>query len=201
MRKLWIGIPMMAVIAAALVCGAMSRAEAEGEDLAKDLLFVCQDEKTIEIAIADYLERAEGVKARREVAKNDDQDMFLRYTLSPDGVPEVTVTVDTLVSGKKDKRITERVIRIVMFYILPEKAKTPEARRKILELNNDWLIRKWMPGRIYIDKDGDIALESFINIPGVKIPVHAEMVNDMLARTLNSWKQYYVELAKTVPVK
>ena len=52
----------------------------------------------------------------------------------------------------------------------------------------------------YLDAEGDLVLESFINIPGPDIPVHAEMVSDVLVRTLSTWKQYYAELARTAPL-
>ena len=50
--------------------------------------------------------------------------------------------------------------------------------------------------QLYIGKGGDINLQTNINIPGMKVPVHAEQVHDSLARMVTAWSDYYAILVR-----
>ena len=129
------------------------------------------------------------------------KDLYLQYTLDPEGTPKISVGVDTMVTARDEGKVTKRAVRAAAFFVLPPSAKTPEARRKILELNNTWHQQKWMPGRIYLDTDGDVAMETYINISGAATPIHAAMVTDMLLRMNSMWGVYYKQLAGAVDLK
>jgi len=191
-RLIW-----MAAVGVAMLMWSLPQARAAKED-PRWLLQVCQDESSLEKTIADYMKEEYDIQAGRHVTKQDDADIYLSYTLAPEGAPKIACIVDSEVSARNGDRVVERMIKIVAWYELPASAKTRQARAKILELNNEWHEKKWMPGRVYIDDDGDIRLETFLNIPSTTIPVHAELVRDLLVRTNAAWAEYYQTLAKSL---
>jgi hypothetical protein len=164
------------------------------------LLHVCQDEKSMEMQIARYIERRNDVKPEITAFPEDENDLYLRYHIESDSGAEMSVVVDTVVSNSDDDtgRTTERAIRIVGYYVLPESAKTPEARAKLLELNNGFMNEYWSPGSVLLDEDGDVSFDTTINIPHSSVAVHAEMVSDALQRMVGAWEVYYEQLAETV---
>jgi len=148
-----------------------------------------------------YLKEKGNIDAITKFLDKEMKDLYLQYTLDPKGTPKIKVSVDTMVTAKGEGKVTERAVRAAAFYVLPPSAKTPEARRKILELNNEWHQKKWMPGRVYLDTDGDVALETYVNIPGATTPIHAEVVSDLLLRMNSAWGEYYKRLAGVVDLK
>lgn len=162
---------------------------------ADDLIFVVQDETAVEQQIKAYFERKEYKCTMIFLGENED-DGVLQVPWGLDPEPDLDVYVDTLIAARDGDDVTERVIRVFAWYKLPEALKTPEARRRILELNNQYMEEKWAPARIVIDKDGDILLETFVNIPAQKVPIHAEMINDVMLRLLNGWGNYWEVLKK-----
>jgi hypothetical protein len=162
-------------------------------------LFVCQDEASIERKIHAYLKTKHDWDGEILEIEDSDGDIYIEYALAPEGCPEMTVFVDTDSTETGDEgNILERRIEIWSYYEVPDKYKTPEYRQKLLELNNKWMQDYWMPSGVYIDEDGDIAFQTNLNIPLLTVSVHAELVYDVLARTQNSWKDYWPEFKKTV---
>ena len=49
--------------------------------------------------------------------------------------------------------------------------------------------------RFYLDKDGDIVMESTFNIPGDGYPVHVEIVGDQILRMNSAWQEFYRDLS------
>ena len=87
--------------------------------------------------------------------------------------------------------VTERMVSLTAYYVLPNSAKNAEARVLILEQINEWHVGRWVPQRIYLDEDGDIVLESMLNIPGNNYPVHAEIIGDQIIRMYSAWAEFY----------
>lgn len=181
------------------LCALPLAVEAE-EGAAGDLLFVCQDESTIEQQVRRYLKEKYDIDATMRYLDDEDTDLMLVYALSPrdEGVPDIKFFVDTMISARdtETREVNERCLKINAYFILPDTYKTETWTRRIQTLNDDWHRRQWMPHRVYLDKDNDIAMESFINIPSRNVPVHADMVYDLLVRSLNAWSAYYLELSK-----
>ena len=192
----------LAAIVVSLVVAqtAAQQGEEEGLSHEESLLFVCQDEGSMERQIAHYIKKSHSNTARILASSKDKDDLYLKYSTTTDSGAKMQLVVDTMVSGrnKKTKVITERAIKVVGYFLLPDSAKTPASRAKILELNNKHMKRHFVPGGVYLDKDNDITFQTTINLPGKSIPVHAEMVHDTLSRFATSWDRYYEELARTV---
>ena len=83
--------------------------------------------------------------------------------------------------------VTERVIKITSWYILNV---TPGhwARAPVLEMINTFSQEFWAPPKIYLDDDGDIRFEWFINVPSEDAPVHLELVRDAIVRIGLNWE-------------
>ena len=166
---------------------------------ASGLLFVCQDESTIEENIAAYIEAKHGVQARRSFSGPNKDDLVLTYTISPGGdTPELKVLVDTMISGRAREggEVKSRMVKIFSFYKSDAVRSNESLRTEVLKLNDQFMKERWLPHRLYLDKDNDIVMESCINIVGADTPIHAEMVHDTLARLVGSWKEYYSRLSK-----
>jgi len=178
--------------------GTRSGASAKGA-----VIHVCQDEAEMERAIAAYIAETHGIHADLNEIEDIPGDIYLEYVLGDGPAPKLPVYVDTAPSAHETEtgRVSERCVRIHACLLLPKAAKTSANRLKILELNNTWHREKWTPGRLYLDEDGDLVLETFLNVPGPKAPLQAEMVFDMLQRMAKAWQEYYERLKRTVPVE
>ena len=152
------------------------------------LVFVEQSESLVEIQIDDYLRRTEGFDIAVNEYESIPDDVFLSFENSYANAPELSFLVDTLQSASNDDDVvTERVIKITSWYIIKV---TPDhwARAPILEMINSYSQDFWAPPRIYLDSDGDIRFEWFINVAAEDAPVHLEQVRDAIARIGLGWE-------------
>jgi len=160
-------------------------------------LVVSNDEESTEKRIASYFREHYDVEAEYHFLEED--DLYLEYGFSADSgeFPVIAVYVDTVPSALDEDSggtITERRVTITAYYVLADAAKTPANRAAILEQINLWHLERWVPQRIYLDADGDIVLESTLNIPGSEYPVHAEIIGDQILRMYSAWSEFYQEL-------
>lgn len=161
------------------------------------LLDVSSDEESTEKRIASYFREQYDVEAEYHFL--DEDDLYLEYGFAADEgeFPAIAVYVDTVPSALNEDEggtVTERRVTITAYYVLADAAKTPANRAAILEQINLWHVERWVPQRIYLDEDGDIVLESTVNIPGDEYPVHAEIVGDQILRMYSAWSEFYQEL-------
>jgi len=158
-------------------------------------LRVVQDEESVEKTIARYLREKDGLQADYRFSGDDEEDLTLKYTFDLEGTPEIPLLIDTMITGRSPEGdVTERCIKLFAFYVMPDEAKNDETLAKVLALNNQWMQEKWVPGRIYVDTDGDVCLETFVNIPGAEFTVHTELVRDAALRMAGAWQEYYGRL-------
>lgn len=166
------------------------------KDVKKWFLQVTDDEESMEKLIGNYIKSVYNVSPTYKFDEKD--NMYLTYDLSEN--PKIIAVIDSRPSGwsEEGKKVTEKRVWISSFYVLPESAKKNDMRNKILELNNSWNNNTWVPHRIYITNDGFIAMQSSINVPGKEYQVHAELVRDILVRTVTFWNEYSKELAEVL---
>jgi hypothetical protein len=165
---------------------------------ASGLIFVSQDESSIEETIADYIEAAHGARAGRHMSGPNNDDLVLTYTISPGGdIPKLKMMIDTMVSGRTrdDNKVTSRVIKVFAYYKVDDLNKSAALRNEVRKLNDRVMGERWLPHRVHLDKENDIVMAAYINIPGSNYPAHAEMVHDLLTRMIRSWEKYYKELS------
>ena len=153
------------------------------------LVFVEQSESLVEIQIDDYLREKEGFEIAVNEYESIPDDIFLRFEDSYDTAPDLSFLVDTLRSGTDDDDVvTERVIKITSWYVV-EVTQDHWARAPLLEMINSYSQDFWAPPRIYLDSDGDIRFEWFINVAAADAPVHLEQVRDAIIRIGLGWEQ------------
>jgi hypothetical protein len=192
------GLSVLVVLAGVCV---VARTGVGGEPTTRPaavLLTVAQDEASVEQAIAAYLKQKDGLEGAVKAFRGNEKDLYLSYELKGDTAPKFTLVIDTEVTGGVKEKVQSRAVRLYGYFELPASAKTAEARRKILELNNAWCQDMWVPNRIYLDKDGDVCLETYINIPDAQHGIHPEEVRDAFHRTRNILDRYYQRLSETV---
>lgn len=158
------------------------------------LLRPVQDESSLERTIAKYIRQKMDINAEVRFLDDDMEDMAIYYPLNPDEAPDLRVKVDTYSSRDDGDQVAERVISLTAWYVMPDEAKTPELRQKTLEVLNSQMLQFWTPDRFMIDGDGDIQIETFINIPHQQAPVHCECVLDSLMRMTSGWNRCYLAL-------
>lgn len=205
-RRAWISVLGLPIIVVALVmsggCATTSAARQEVSRQPSWLLYVSNDEESIEKRIATYFRENYDVEAQYHFA--DENDLILQYAFSsPDeAFPEISTYIDTRPSATElrngEEVVTERMVTLTAYYVLPDSAKNAEARASILEQINAWHVGRWVPQRIYLDEDGDIVLESMLNIPGNNYPVHAEIIGDQIMRMYSAWAEFYQLLEEVI---
>ena len=161
---------LRAVIGACILCGSLA-SWAVAQEL--PLVFVEQSEGLVEMQIDDYLRKTEGFTITIDEYDGIPDDLFLRFENTFRDAPELSFLVDTLQSAtNNDDVVTERVIKITSWYILNV---TPGhwARAPVLEMINTYLQEFWAPPKIYLDGDGDIRFEWFVNVPAADAPPRA----------------------------
>ncbi len=198
-RRACISVPglILAVVALAMSSGCATTPTAQPEVSRQPswLLYVSNDEESIEKRIATYFRENYDVEAEYHFA--EENDLILQYAFSsPDeAFPEISTYIDTRPSATEmrngEEVVTERMVSLTAYYVLPNSAKNAETRVLILEQINEWHVGRWVPQRIYLDEDGDIVLESMLNIPGNNYPVHAEIIGDQIIRMYSAWAEFY----------
>ena len=198
-RRAWISVPGLILAAVALAmssgCATTPTTQPEVSRQPSWLLYVSNDEESIEKRIATYFRENYDVEAEYHFA--EENDLILQYAFSsPDeAFPEISTYIDTRPSATEmqngEEVVTERMVSLTAYYVLPNSAKNAEARVLILEQINEWHVGRWVPQRIYLDEDGDIVLESMLNIPGNNYPVHAEIIGGQIIRMYSAWAEFY----------
>jgi hypothetical protein len=161
------------------------------EDL--PLLFVTQDESQVEKQIGAYLGDVKGLNVTYRNRGENNEDKFLGVSFNADEAPSITMIIDTSPSANRDGQASERRVKIYSYFTYGIKENHPK-RAKVLEVLNLFMTESWSPGRLYLDSDGDVILQSDVNIPGQDYPVHPEMVYDLMSRMVLSWKELYPAL-------
>lgn len=183
-------------------CGAFSPAIAQddaGPTIDPDskwLVFSVNDESTMEEKIGEYLRSVKKLNVSYTYAKSDPSDLILKIHFTLDPKPDVMINVDTM-SASRDG--SERCITVRSWYIVPDRYKKNAASMdKIRRFNERFMEKYFVPERVYCDKDDDIAMACYLNVPGKDTPVHAEFVADLVARVAGSWKQYFQSFREEV---
>ncbi|PNU18562.1 hypothetical protein C2E25_17005 [Geothermobacter hydrogeniphilus] len=162
------------------------------------LLFPSQDEKSVELQIADYLE-SKGMHVTRQVLKKNADDVYLRLNFGMADTDDynIKIFVDTTPSAhnKKTHVIDERKIQI-RAYPKNIRLKGITKVRQFQGFCNAFQRRYWAPQRVYLDRDNDLVLAWDINIPGDTSPVHCEQVRDAIVRLYSAWKDMHDQLKK-----
>ncbi len=192
----------IAIVLLTLVAGVGIWASEGGNDFDMSspewLLYPAQDERSVETTIARYIKQKMNIKADVKFLDDDMSDLAIYYPILPREAPHLQVKIDTMSARKEADRIVERVIVLTAYYVMPDAAETPETRQKILEVSNEYMLKYWIPDRIMLDRDGDIVIQTLINIADKNAPIHCEAVVDGLTRMLSGWSSYYEMLDEAI---
>ena len=161
---------------------------------AGSLLYPTDSEGDLERQIGKYFEEDKGWNVDYTMWDESKDDVILKVSFQAEDAPSLTLNVDTFASAhNSDGDVTETRVKVstwVEYHITPDH----KHRQKALEAINSYMATKWVPYRVYLDKDGDVVLESMINIPGKSYPVHSEFIYDLVYRTVTAWTALYAEL-------
>ena len=174
-------------------CVAAPPAEMAGADVEPAMdspfVYVEKDERTAELGIDEYLRKNEGLAIAILEYDEIPDDVYLRFDISYENAPELAFLVDTLESAADDDGVpTERVIKITSWYII-NVTPDDQARAPVLEMINSYDQDFWAPPKIFLDSDGDIRFEWYINVAAEDVPVHMEQVRDAVIRIGLGWEE------------
>jgi hypothetical protein len=161
---------------------------------ASALLYPTNSEGDLERQIGKYFEDEKGWNVDYSVWDEAKDDIILKVRFQAEDAPSISLSVDTFASAQdSDGDVTETRIKVsawAEYHITPNH----KDREKALETLNTYMSTKWVPYRVYLDKDGDVYMESMVNIPGASYPVHAEFVYDLVYRMVTAWTALYADL-------
>ena len=153
------------------------------------MVFVEQSESLVEIQIDDYLRETERYEIEINEYDGIPDDVSLRFDDTFDSASDLSFLIDTLQSATDDNDVvTERVIKTTSWYVI-EVTPNHWARAPLLEMINLYAQDFWSPPKIYLDGDGDIRFEWYINVAAEDAPVHLEQVRDAIIRIGLSWER------------
>jgi hypothetical protein len=156
-------------------------------------LRVSSSDRALEQQIGEYLQQRKGWRIQFEMLPSNPDDLLLFASFEcGEGIPDIRLMVDALPSArnKTTNEVTETRLRVSAVYrygVHPGHAQ----RTAVLEALNELHSRFWAPERSYLDRDGDLVLESSVNIPGQEFTVHPELVSDAMERLILGWKDLY----------
>lgn len=132
----------------------------------------------------------------------DEDKLVLTYDLSSGDAPKIRIYVEALAQKHMNYggnvKLTDRRIKVYSFINISEYTKDKNLRQDILELNNKWLNEVWIPHSLTLTANGNIAMNSSVNIPGKDFPIPVECVRDLISGTLSAWENYSSELLKVI---
>jgi hypothetical protein len=181
------------VSALILVMSVHGVAKAAGDGLV--LLFPANSEKSNEEIIGKYLEKTEGWKITYQLNSKNHDDVYLKLTFGLGDIPSLSMTVDCIITGRNraTKDVTSNVIKLHAYAKIGVKPSHPH-RKKVLELINDTTGSYLWPQRMYLDRDGDLALEALIAISGKDVPAHPGQINYEIRRMIDGWETLHKKL-------
>lgn len=159
------------------------------------MLYVVQDESSLEHQIGDYL-RSKGLKVLyRSASPNGngngatatDDGLLLLFSLG-NKMPDFSVLIDTQPSASDPKRpgvATERAVTIRLYtgtYVRPAQ------RNEALDLLCARHRRVWA-GTYWVDTDGELVCSWVLNITSAGLPV--ENVVDAVVRIVSNWEDFF----------
>jgi hypothetical protein len=188
------------LIAGSLLCtiqGAGGNQDNAASQASRWLLYPEQDESSVETKIAAYLKEKDGTNAVMANIGDDATDLVCLYAAPTK--PRLLIAVDTHIAGvnRQTRKVTARSVEVSGHYILPDSAKTPVLRGRLLDLVNTWHQAHLAPGHICLDRKGDLELTTHVIIPSPDVPIHAEVVRDSVYRMVVLWSDFYAQVAKT----
>jgi hypothetical protein len=163
--------------------GAIKRATQSGGPL----LRVTQSDKDLEQQIGKYFSEEKGWKVDYSQYGEDENDLLLEVSFGSDEAPPISFLIDVVPAAKQGDQITESRVRIQAWFTTEIGPDHPK-RVDWLEALNAFNAQYWMPHRTFLDGDGDLWLDSNINIPGADYPVHPELIADAVIRTAYAWE-------------
>lgn len=159
------------------------------------LLFMTQSEKQVEIKIKEYIDKISNLKFDFNVMNEKKQDYLITKMFSYENkTPKIKIIVDTHpIVSEKDKKIVARRIMILGIPIIPNVISERD-RIKYIKYCNESNMRRWSPGKVFLDKEGSLLLVTNITIAGEDSPVHAEQVHHSIMSMVLSWPEIAGEM-------
>ena len=167
------------IIRAIMLSGLMvlSASSAWAQDI--PLLFVEDNEKSLEVQIKKFLDERTSWPVEMAYFGEGRADAYLSIPFTLEDGRRVEIYVDSFSSATEGR---ERRIHVYGYLILENTLGTRK-RAALLEVLNQHAVDDWMSQRLYLDQDDDIAFAWVVNIPGKDTPIHAEQIYDAIIRT------------------
>lgn len=156
-------------------------------------------ETAIEEQVGEYLQREKNWTINYRKFKNNQNDVRLVIHFNIDGVPNITVNVDSLVwvRNKTTKEITGRKIYVRAYRRNKEDGGMwTNKKNQLLNALNAWNLKKSYFCTGAVDKDGDLILETYIPIYSNSAPVHIKNVEEVIDNTIRFWIEFHKQLKK-----
>jgi len=166
-------------------------------------LTVEQDNANVERKISRFFRDVHSLRADVAEYPDNPDNRFVRVAYKPEGVPPIDIIVDclSLRTDEQTGQIQKQTISITYYFVLDETKKTDTSRAALLEFINSFHNRFNFPGRFHLDKDGDIAFEQYVTLPGIDIAVPTEMVYEAVIRATDAWDEFAKLYAEQFPAQ
>lgn len=156
----------------------------------KAFIYLEDSDEAVETAIGKHLRVTRKWNLSIKYLKSNPQDAYIKsnFGLNKDdsGEEDVTLFIDTQIVQRKSQTKEPIMMRIKLLLMAPNGQCRVKDSDAVLAWLNNWGREKWGPGKMYIDKDGDVIGEDFILLHK-DAPVHLEQITEHISLLLETY--------------
>ncbi|WP_320170685.1 hypothetical protein [Maridesulfovibrio sp.] len=159
------------------------------------LVFMEKSDEAIELAIAKYMRKTKDWNVNIKYLSSNPEDAYLTAKFGVkrgNNKESLLLIVDTTVASRTKATGEPNLVRIKVVILPSNGGGRVKNTNSALRWINKWGQGKWAPGKVIVDKDGDLQCEDFILVDK-NAPVHLGQVVRHIDFLLDSFADFMID--------